>query len=40
MPSKKTPASKAKRDLPSIPKELVEQFVKGPMTAAAIQLSD
>ncbi|WP_419736448.1 IS256 family transposase [Pseudomonas sp. COR18] len=37
MPSKKTPASKAKKDLPSIPKELVEQFVKGPMTAEAIQ---
>ncbi len=37
MPSKKTPAKKAKNDLPSIPKELVEQFVKGPMTAEAIQ---
>jgi len=37
MPSKKTPAKKAKNDLPSIPKDLVEQFVKGPMTAEAIQ---
>lgn len=36
MPTKKTPATKAKRDLPSIPKELVEQLVKGPMTAEAI----
>ncbi|SFM55421.1 hypothetical protein SAMN05216256_11489 [Halopseudomonas pachastrellae] len=37
MPTQKTPAVKAKRDLPSIPKELVEQLVKGPMTAEAIQ---
>ncbi|WP_159973277.1 hypothetical protein [Pseudomonas sp. 8Z] len=31
MPSKKTPAIKAKKELPEIPKELVEQFVTGPM---------
>lgn len=24
-------------DLPSIPKELIDQFVKGPMTAEAVQ---
>jgi putative transposase len=36
MATKKTPRNVA-RDLPSIPKELIEQFVKGPMTAEAIQ---
>ncbi|MDW3689369.1 transposase, partial [Cupriavidus sp. CV2] len=25
------------RDLPTIPKELIDQFVKGPMTAEAVQ---
>jgi hypothetical protein len=34
MPRKpKTPL----RELPAIPKELIDQFVKGPMTAEAVQ---
>jgi transposase-like protein len=33
---KKT-AREAQRDLPSIPKELIDQFVNGPMSAEAIQ---
>ncbi|MGF6705621.1 transposase-like protein [Pseudomonas frederiksbergensis] len=37
MPTKKKPASKAPRDLPSIPKELIDQFVSGPMNAEAIK---
>lgn len=37
MPSKKNPAAKAKKYLPSIPQELIDQFVKGPMSAEAIQ---
>ena len=37
MPTKKKPASEAKTQLPSIPKELIDQFVKGPMSAEAIQ---
>ncbi|WP_339497186.1 hypothetical protein, partial [Pseudomonas sp. EA_15y_Pfl1_P101] len=37
MPTKKKPANAAARELPSIPQELIEQFVKGPMSAEAIQ---
>ena len=37
MPTKKKPASEAKPQFPSIPKELIDQFVKGPMSAEAIQ---
>ena len=37
MPTKKKPAREAQRDLPSIPKELIDQFVIGPMSAEAIQ---
>lgn len=37
MPTKKKPASEAKTELPSIPKELMDQFVKGPMSTEAIQ---
>lgn len=37
MPSKKKTALEAKTELPSILKELIDQFVKGPMTAEAIQ---
>ena len=37
MPTKKKPAREAQRDLPSIPKELIDQFVSGPMSAEAIQ---
>ncbi|WP_372241748.1 transposase [Pseudomonas sp. Q1] len=37
MPTKKKTALEAKTELPSIPKELIDQFVKGPMTAEAIQ---
>ena len=33
MPSKK----KAAPELPTIPKELIDQFVKGPMTPEAVQ---
>jgi putative transposase len=39
MPSRKTTkaAGAAATDLPSIPKELIDQFVKGPMSAEAVQ---
>ena len=37
MPTKKKPAREAPRDLPTIPKELIDQFVSGPMSAEAIQ---
>ncbi|AKJ29345.1 IS256 family transposase [Caldimonas brevitalea] len=37
MPSKKKPAAGAQAALPSIPKELIDQFVKGPMSAEAVQ---
>ncbi len=36
MPSKKKPAAAAKTALPSIPKELIDQFVTGPMSAEAV----
>ena len=37
MPTKKKPVRGATRDLPTIPKELIDQFVNGPMNAEAIQ---
>ncbi|MBK5373057.1 IS256 family transposase [Pseudomonas sp. TH43] len=37
MPTKKKPAREAKRDLPSIPKELIDQFLSETMSAEAIQ---
>jgi len=37
MPTKKKPARESPRDLPSIPKDLIDQFVSGPMSAEAIQ---
>jgi transposase-like protein len=37
MPTKKKSAREAPRDLPAIPKELIDQFVSGPMSAEAIQ---
>ena len=37
MPTKKKPANATARELPSIPQELIEQFVKGPISAEAIQ---
>jgi putative transposase len=39
MPSRKTTkaAAAAAATLPSIPKELIDQFVKGPMSAEAVQ---
>jgi putative transposase len=37
MPRKPKPAAGAPTDLPSIPDELIDQFVKGPMTAEAVQ---
>ncbi|MEN5314501.1 IS256 family transposase, partial [Pseudomonas koreensis] len=37
MPTKKKPAREAKRDLPSIPKELIDQFLSESMSAEAIQ---
>lgn len=37
MPTKKKPGREAPRDLPAIPKELIDQFVNGPMSAEAIQ---
>src|ERR1700684_1881315 len=37
MPRKPKQTTEALTDLPSIPKELVDQFVKGPMTAEAVQ---
>ncbi|MBN4176032.1 hypothetical protein GSU75_03278 [Pseudomonas savastanoi pv. phaseolicola] len=33
MPTKKKSANATARELPSIPQELIEQFVKGPMSA-------
>ncbi|MDD0992202.1 IS256 family transposase, partial [Pseudomonas sp. TNT2022 ID681] len=37
MPTKKKPARQAPRELPKIPKELLEQFGDGLMTAEAIE---
>jgi transposase-like protein len=37
MPRKPKPAAEASTALPSIPKELIDQFVKGPMSAEAVQ---
>jgi putative transposase len=37
MPRKPKPAAEALTALPSIPDELIDQFVKGPMTAEAVQ---
>ncbi|MCW7541145.1 IS256 family transposase [Aquabacterium sp. A7-Y] len=37
MPSKRKPAAAGQAALPSIPKELIDQFVKGPMSAEAVQ---
>ena len=37
MPTKKKAASATTRALPSIPQEFIDQFVKGPMSAEAIQ---
>jgi hypothetical protein len=37
MPRKPRPAVEASPVLPSIPKELIDLFVKGPMTAEAVQ---
>ncbi len=37
MPSRKTTKAAASAVLPEIPKELVDQFVKGPMSAKAVQ---
>jgi putative transposase len=37
MPRKPKGAGEAQTALPSIPKELIDQFVKGPMTAEAVQ---
>jgi transposase-like protein len=37
MPRKSKPAAEASTALPSIPKELIDQFVKGPMSAEAVQ---
>lgn len=37
MPTKNKPGRDAPRDLPAIPKELIDQFVNGPMSAEAIQ---
>ncbi|MDX2218480.1 MAG: IS256 family transposase [Burkholderiales bacterium] len=36
MPSRKTTKAAAEAQLPQIPSELIEQFVKGPMTAEAV----
>ncbi len=36
MPRKTKPAAEAQTALPSIPEELINQFVKGPMTAEAV----
>jgi hypothetical protein len=36
MPRKPKTATEAQTALPSIPKELIDQFVKGPMTAEAV----
>lgn len=37
MPRKPKPSADASTALPSIPKELIDEFVKGPMTAEAVQ---
>ena len=37
MPSKKKPAGAGTTALPSIPEELIDQIVKGPMSAEAVQ---
>jgi len=37
MPRKQKAAATAAKELPSIPKELIDEFVKGPMSAEAIQ---
>jgi putative transposase len=37
MPRKQKAAAAAAKELPSIPKELIDEFVKGPMSAEAIQ---
>ena len=37
MPRKPSRATEAPTTLPSIPDELIDQFVKGPMTAEAVQ---
>lgn len=37
MSTKKKPAREATRDLPAIPKELIDQFVNDPMSAEVIQ---
>lgn len=37
MPRKTKTAAAAEAALPQIPKELIDQFVKGPMTAEAVQ---
>ncbi|MGF6875633.1 hypothetical protein OKW35_005105 [Paraburkholderia sp. MM5477-R1] len=37
MPSKPKPGTEAQPALPSIPKELIDQFVKGPMTAETVR---
>jgi len=37
MPSRKTTKAAASVSLPEIPKELIDQFVKGPMSAEAVQ---
>ena len=37
MPRKPKPAAEATTALPSIPKDRIDQFVKGPMTAEAVQ---
>jgi hypothetical protein len=36
MPSKKTKAAAAAAALPPVPKELIDQFVTGPMSAEAV----
>jgi hypothetical protein len=37
MPRKPKMATEAQTALPSIPKELIDQFVKGPMTAMLLE---
>jgi putative transposase len=37
MPRKQKAAATVVKELPSIPKELIDEFVKGPMSAEAIQ---
>ena len=36
MPSKSKPGKAGTTELPSIPKELIDEFVKGPMSAEAV----